>query len=196
MTARKTKFAFTILIGILALCAGPALAQQQGQPMMGQQSQPMMNQSAQPMMDQSAKPMMDQTAKPMAKGKAQGKDWTAKVEDRVNDLHQKLMITPAQEKVFADVAQAMRDNAASMKAKWEKFRAEADKEGLTAVQRLKHYEDMADEHAQAMHKFVPVMEKLYDSLSAEQKKVADEMFSRPHKGQGHQGKQQKQQPAE
>lgn len=103
------------------------------------------------------------------------------VEKRIADLREKLRITPAQEPAWNDLAKVMRDNAAKMKTLLDKWSAQNG--GTTAVENLKLHLEMADEHAQGLRQLIPAFEKLYGSMSAEQKKTADDVFAgRMHRG--------------
>jgi protein CpxP len=96
------------------------------------------------------------------------------VEARIKELHTKLAITPAQEAMWTNVAQTMRDNAKTMETL---IKARSEKTGaLTAVDDLKSYGEIADAHADGIKKFIPVFEPLYASMSDAQKKDADMLF--------------------
>jgi hypothetical protein len=107
------------------------------------------------------------------------------VERRIADLRQKLAITPAQEPAWNDLAKVMRDNAAKMKTLLDKWSAQNG--GATAVDNLKLHLEMSDEHAQGLRRLIPAFEKLYASMSDEQKKTADDVFA----GRMHMGKKKK-----
>jgi hypothetical protein len=96
------------------------------------------------------------------------------VETRINDLHADLKITSAQESQWKDVAQVMRDNADKLNT-LVKARSENAKT-MTAVDDLKSYAAIAEEHEDGTKKLIPVFQSLYDSLSDDQKKAADTEF--------------------
>ncbi len=107
------------------------------------------------------------------------------VEARIKSLHKQLHITAAQEAVWNEFAQAMREDAASMKELRSKARND---KSMTAVDQLTSYASIVDTHAAGVHKLVPAFQKVYDSMSDEQKKTADAVFredagvrSRKHK---------------
>jgi len=106
-----------------------------------------------------------------AVGKASKADRT---ETRIKELHTKLKITPAQEELWNNVAQAMRDDAKTMevliKARSEKVST------MTAVDDLKSYSEIAEAHVNYLKKFIPIFEPLYASMSDAQKKNADILF--------------------
>jgi periplasmic protein CpxP/Spy len=97
-----------------------------------------------------------------------------RVEARIKELHTRLKITPAQEELWNNVTQVMRDNGKTMealiKARSEKVRA------MTAVDDLKSYGEIAEAHADGLKKFIPIFEPLYASMSDAQKKNADTLF--------------------
>ncbi len=98
------------------------------------------------------------------------------VEARIKDLHAKLKITPAQEDLWKNVTQMMRDNATAMEAR-RKARAEKAPT-MTAVEDLTSYAESVESHAAGIKTFVPVFAALYDSMSDAQKKNADNIFRR------------------
>ena len=102
-----------------------------------------------------------------------------RTEARIQMLHAKLKITPAQEEQWNKVTQVMRDNAKTMEAL---IKTRLEKEGtLSAVEDLKSYGAIADAHAESIRKFIPVFEPLYAGMSDTQKKDADKLF---HHGGG------------
>ena len=97
-----------------------------------------------------------------------------RVEARIKELHTKLKITPAQEELWNNVAQVMRDNAKTMEAL---IKARSEKAStMTAVDDLKSYSEIAEAHADGLKKFIPAFEPLYASMSDAQKKNADTLF--------------------
>ena len=98
----------------------------------------------------------------------------ATVERRIAALHSKLNITAAEQKPFDDFAQAMRDSAAAMDEAMAKRRAAGTAE--TAVEQMKGYAEVAQAHAQQVSQLVGPFSTLYDALSPQQKKLADQSF--------------------
>jgi len=97
-----------------------------------------------------------------------------RVEARIKELHTKLKITPAQEELWNNVAQVMRDNAKTMEAL---IRTRSEKAGtMTAIDDLKSYSEIAEAHADGLKKFIPAFEPLYAGMSDAQKKSADTLF--------------------
>ncbi|HMA51978.1 MAG TPA: Spy/CpxP family protein refolding chaperone [Magnetospirillaceae bacterium] len=100
------------------------------------------------------------------------------LESRISSLHDQLKITADQEKKWQAVTKVMRSNAeASHALVMEKRKDEAS---LTAVADLNAYADIAEAHAKHVRKLAKVFAELYDSMNADQKKVADDVF-REHK---------------
>jgi LTXXQ motif family protein len=104
-------------------------------------------------------------------GKASAAD---RVEARIKELHAQLHITPAQENLWQNVTQVMRDNAQRMDA-LAKARAE-HAQTMTAVDDVRTYSDIAEAHAEGIKKFLPAFEALYASMSDAQKQQTDAFF--------------------
>lgn len=101
---------------------------------------------------------------------------TARSEQRINDMHSQLKITAAQEEQWAKVAQAMTDNAKAMDTLTQ---ARKDKgKGMTAVDDLRSYGEIADAHAEGIRKLTPAFATLYEGMSPAQKVEADTLFRR------------------
>jgi glutamine synthetase adenylyltransferase len=98
-----------------------------------------------------------------------------RVEARIKKLHDELKITPAQEQQWNAVAQTMRDNAQAMQGVIQQRRQNAGT--MTAVDDLRSYQTITETHAQGLQKLVPAFQALYDTMSDEQKKNADAIFS-------------------
>jgi protein CpxP len=97
-----------------------------------------------------------------------------KVEQRIADMHATLNITPAQETQWDAFAQVMLDNAQAMQALESK--SAGNMATASAVELLQSYSEIAQQHAQNVQKLSTAFGTLYASLTAEQKKSADEMF--------------------
>ena len=97
-----------------------------------------------------------------------------RVEARIKELHTKLKITPAQEELWNNVTQVMRDNAKTMEALTKARSEEAST--MTAIDDLKSYGEIVEAHADGIRKFIPAFEPLYASMSDAQKKAADMLF--------------------
>jgi hypothetical protein len=97
-----------------------------------------------------------------------------RVEARIKELHTVLNITPAQEELWNNVTQVMRDNAKTMDALITAKSKNA--KTMTAVDDFKSYGEITQTHADGIKKFIPVFEALYASMSDAQKKNADIVF--------------------
>ena len=96
------------------------------------------------------------------------------VEQRIVTLKAALKITPDQEPKWDKVATAMRENAAAMdKLVKEK---QAKEQNITAVDDLKTYQDFTQAHLDGLKNLTSAFESLYDSMPADQKKHADQVF--------------------
>jgi hypothetical protein len=95
------------------------------------------------------------------------------VEQRITMLKTALKITPDQEPKWDKVATAMRENAAAMDKLVKEKRAKAD---ITAVDDLKTYQDFTQAHLDGLKNLTSAFESLYQSMPAEQKKNADQVF--------------------
>jgi periplasmic protein CpxP/Spy len=96
------------------------------------------------------------------------------VERRIADLHSRLQITPQQSQQWDQFAQVMRANAKEMD---QAYQQRADRfSTMTAVDNMQSFAQIEQERAQNMQKLVPAFQALYDSLSDQQKKTADQMF--------------------
>ncbi len=96
------------------------------------------------------------------------------VEARIKELHSKLHITAAQQTQWDNLVQVMRSNATAM-IDLQRQRAK-DVKSMTAVDAVKSYAAVIEAHETGMGKFVPAFQALYDSMSGNQKKIADGMF--------------------
>jgi hypothetical protein len=54
---------------------------------------------------------------------------------------------------------------------------------MNAVENMKSYEQIAEDHSQHLQRLVSAFQNLYDSMSAQQKQVADQVFR--EKGEEH-----------
>ncbi|MBV8169814.1 MAG: Spy/CpxP family protein refolding chaperone [Alphaproteobacteria bacterium] len=99
------------------------------------------------------------------------------VEGRIAYMWAELRITPAQQAQWDRVATAMRAQAAQMDQMAQQMRARRDQPS-NAMDRLERRAQMAELHANNAKTFAAAFKPLYDSLSDDQKKSADELFDR------------------
>ena len=105
-------------------------------------------------------------------------DPTRHVEGRIAYLKAELKITDAQAPQFDKVAQAMRDNAKERAQAFAQFRGDRD-QPKTALERLEMRARFEQMRAQGAERFLAAFRPLYQSLSDDQKKAADELLARP-----------------
>lgn len=98
----------------------------------------------------------------------------ARVEARIKDLHAKLHINPAEQAQWDQFAEVMRENAREMNKAAMEHAQQVPSMG--AVEDLKSYEQLAEAHVQRLQKLIPAFETLYNTMPAEQKEVADQVF--------------------
>ena len=96
------------------------------------------------------------------------------VEQRITMLKSALKITAEQEPKWDKVATAMRENAAAMDKLVKEKQAKA--QSITAVDDLKTYQDFTQAHLDGLKNLTSAFESLYDSMPADQKKNADQVF--------------------
>jgi protein CpxP len=109
-----------------------------------------------------------------------------RIEARINAFHSKLGITEAQEEQWSKLAHVMRENATTMHAL---IKARKERGAMNAVDDLKSYNEMLDAQSAGLKNFIPAFEELYAAMSDEQKKNADQIFTKfTHKKLTHKGK--------
>jgi hypothetical protein len=114
-----------------------------------------------------------------ASGAAQ---YEQRVEQRINYLHSQLKITPQQEpqwKAFADV---MRSNGETMAGLYQQ---RVNNTSQSALDDMKQYATLTQAHADGTKKLVDAFEPLYNSLSPDQKKLADTTFRHQSRAEQH-----------
>ena len=95
-------------------------------------------------------------------------------EARIKQLQGALKITEAQEGLWNNLTQVMRDNAKDMDA-FTKDKAE-NVRTMNAVEHLKFHSQITEIHLAQLKKFIPPFEALYTGMSDEQKKETDIIF--------------------
>jgi hypothetical protein len=95
-------------------------------------------------------------------------------EAQIKQLQGTLNITAAQEPLWNNLTQVMRENAKDMDA-INKERAE-NTEPMNAVEHMKFHSKITQAHLDQMNKLIPPFEAFYGSLSDEQKKIVDTTF--------------------
>ena len=95
-------------------------------------------------------------------------------EARIKQLQGALKITEAQEGLWNNLTQVMRENAKDMDA-LTKDKAESART-MNAVEHMKFHSQITEAHLNQLKKFIPPFEALYASMSDEQKKITDTIF--------------------
>jgi hypothetical protein len=95
-------------------------------------------------------------------------------ETLIKDLQGELKISEAQETLWNNLIQVMRENAKEMDD-LTKDRAENTKT-MNAVEHMKRHIQITEVHLAQQKKFIPPFEALYASMSDEQKKSTDTIF--------------------
>ena len=130
---------------------------------------------AAPLLAQAAPAAAPETARQPS----QGRGPAARVEARISDLRKKLRITPAEESQFNAFADVMRANALAMQ---DLFQQRAQHRDRTAPGMLHWYSQLTTAHADGLNKLLPVFDTLYQSLTPQQKKAADQAFQELRQG--------------
>ena len=119
-------------------------------------------------------------AAPPAPGQPQRphREFRSHIDGRIAFLKAELKITPEQEAQWQKVAQTMRQNSQERRQSFEQMRANRD-QPRTALQHLELQARMAATRAQQTDRFLAAFRPLYDSLSPDQKKAADDLMT-PH----------------
>ncbi len=95
-------------------------------------------------------------------------------EAQIKQLQGALNITEAQEELWNNLTQVMRENAKDMDA-LSKDRAEHTKR-MNAVEHMKLHSQITEAHLDQLKKLIPPFEAFYASMSDEQKKTTDTIF--------------------
>jgi len=147
-------------LGVAALLSLPAVA---------------LAQSAQsPAAQAAAAPQSAASTSPIAGHPVAGKNAAERVERRIRELRAQLRITPAEEVQWNQFAEVMRENARDMDQAY--MQRAQQFETMNAVQNMQSYEQLTEAHAQHVQKLVPAFQTLYDSMTEQQKQVADQVF--------------------
>ena len=121
---------------------------------------------------EGAKPAAAQS--PLAGHPAAGKNAKERVEQRIKELYSQLRITPAERPQWDQFAEVMRDNARDMDHAW--LQRVDHFQSMNAVQNMQSYEQIAEQHAQHVQKLASAFQNLYNSMSDQQKQLADQVF--------------------
>ncbi|HEU0215862.1 MAG TPA: Spy/CpxP family protein refolding chaperone [Stellaceae bacterium] len=138
---------------------------------------------ATPTPSQTPAPSQTAPAKPSATNSNEERG----IEQRITQLHTELKISSDQESKWNSVAQAMRDNAANLDKLVAQNR-QAAAANKTAIDDLEANQQFVQAHLDGLKNFTSSFKTLYDSMSDQQKKNADQVFARmnraPQQGEG------------
>jgi len=95
-------------------------------------------------------------------------------EAQIKQLQDTLNITEAQEVLWKDLTQVMRENAKELDT-LRKDKSEITKT-MNAVEAMKFHSQITEERLNQMNKLIPPFEALYTSMSDDQKKSTDAVF--------------------
>jgi hypothetical protein len=101
------------------------------------------------------------------------------IEGHIAYLKAELKITPAQEALWEKVADAMRQQAKTMESAMGQMRGKHDQQE-SAIEHMEGMAKFAQLHAEGSQRMLTAFRPLYDSLSPDQKKAADELFAHHH----------------
>jgi len=96
------------------------------------------------------------------------------VEQRINQLHAQLHITPQEQSQWDTFAQTMRQNADNMRSAIDQRASQMDT--MDAAQNMRSYAQLAQVHAQDMQDMSSAFQALYQTMSPEQRQGADQLF--------------------
>ena len=105
------------------------------------------------------------------------------IEGRIAYVKTELKITDAQAPLWNKVADTMRQNAKAMDDAMAALKRDPNAPAPSAVERLELRSKIAQIHAQGSQQLLASFKPLYDTMSADQKKAADELMDRH--GHGH-----------
>ncbi|MEN6507819.1 MAG: Spy/CpxP family protein refolding chaperone [Smithella sp.] len=95
-------------------------------------------------------------------------------ENQIKQLQGTLNITAAQEPLWKNLTQVMRENAKDMDAV-NKERAE-NTEPMNAVEHMKFHSQITQSHLAQLNKLIPAFEAFYNSLSDQQQNITNIVF--------------------
>jgi nitric oxide reductase large subunit len=157
MTFRQSAVVTTAIIGLSAITAAAAPPG-----------------AKDPITPPGTPPAAQAQAEAQQSGTASQHSMEASVNQRIKELHAKLHITAAQEQAWQQFAQTMRDNAQKMD---QAFESRVDQmQSMTALDNMKSYAQISQQHAADVQSLLPPFEALYGSMSESQKHTADQVF--------------------
>ena len=98
----------------------------------------------------------------------------SQVDQRIAQMHRRLKITPQQEPAWSGFTQIMRDNAASTEQAYKDRRASLAT--MSAEQNMQNFAQIVQSRAQGVQSLSASFQTLYDAMSDDQKRTADNLF--------------------
>lgn len=98
------------------------------------------------------------------------------IDAQIADLQKKLRITPAQQPQFDAFAQVMRQNTQQMDSV---VGQQQQNRTRNAVEDLRASTQLAEAEVEGMKRLLPMLQALYDSLTDQQKRLADSVLVQP-----------------
>jgi periplasmic protein CpxP/Spy len=108
-----------------------------------------------------------------AKAPAAAPSGGSEVDRQIADLKKQLKITPQQEPQFNAFAEVMRSNEQDLEKLMQQGSANRQP---NAVEELKQAQQFTETQAAGLKRLVPALQALYDTLSDQQKKTADQVM--------------------
>jgi glycine/serine hydroxymethyltransferase len=106
------------------------------------------------------------------------------VEQHITQLHTQLKITAAEQPLWDQFAQVMRDNARDMSQAFDQRGTKLA--SLNAAENMQSYAQLAQQHAQDLQKLAGAFQTLYAAMPDDQKALADRVFrTRPASHSAH-----------
>jgi hypothetical protein len=109
----------------------------------------------------------------------------SRIEGRLAFLKTELKITDGQTQQWEALASVMRQQDQAMRAQMQQMREQRQQRGdkpMNAVERFEQRERMSTARLERSKQFLVAFRPLYEKLSDEQKKTADDLFARVHRG--------------
>jgi hypothetical protein len=108
---------------------------------------------------------------------AQAEPGAPNADAEIAELRKRLNVTAAQQPQFDALAAVIRQNTQEMNANMP-----PQNRAMSAVDSMKTAQQLAQHEADSLNRLLPPLQALYDTLSPEQKKVADQFFGEQDAG--------------
>jgi LTXXQ motif family protein len=105
-----------------------------------------------------------------------------RLERRLDFLHSELRITQAQERLWDDFSNAVREEAQEARNRLDDFRNDRDRGRLGAIERLERRQQRVQNQEARVDHLLAALRPLYAALSDNQQRMADDLLFRPDRG--------------